>query len=102
MGNRTFKVICFSPWGNKRSFSKAEDSTIKNNPPETVTRKASPKIFTPKLKRGLMKLTRGEIKYQKNKVRMISTTRLKMDRAKKVHFPLVFDRFSKSAITPLI
>jgi len=86
MGKRIFKVICFSPWGNKKSFSKAEDNTIKNRPPETVIKNKKTINFTTKLKKGLMLSSLGEIKYQSRNTKRIKTTKLKMERKRKSHF----------------
>ena len=86
MGKRSFRVICFSPCGNKKSFSQAEDNTIKNRPPETVIKNKNRIIFATKLKRGLVEASRGEIKYQRRNTKKIKTTRLKMDKERKPHF----------------
>ncbi len=45
-----------------------------------------------------MALTRGEIRYHRKKLRIISAPKLRMERDKKVHFPLVLDSFSKLAM----
>ena len=108
-------VICFSPCGNRKSFSRAEDKTIKKKPPETVTKNKRMTIFTTKLKKGLMVSSLGEIRYQRRNTKRIKTTKLKMDKKRNPHFffvktflitfsPLIIHKtfafFDKSRVAP--
>jgi hypothetical protein len=91
MGNNTFKVTCFSPWGNRKSFSRAEESTISNNPPETVTRNRSPTSLITKPRMGLAVSTRGEIRYHKKMLKAMSNRRLRIDKKRNAHLLIVLD-----------
>ena len=48
-----------------------------------------------RLKTGLAALIRGEIKYQKSKLAIMSAARLRIDKPRKVHLPCALDSFSK-------